>query len=310
MAQRSTALARRTGTAVRHRRKVRCAALGVLLVAGCSGPSGSRPNPSPSTSSVAPSSSIGLSPSTTPPTATQPPAPAPDRLVLPATNGAIDTPFDLSAEGTSSTGDIRMSIAHNVGKITYQGRELPAVSYLEQPWPGFDLVLYQTLAVDARGIHIFWIYCSKNTINHVYYETTYGQRMQDQGATGTCTSHAAQIRPAVAFPALNVPLPTPQGAYHISGPEVQLNGAQPGRIRLGGAFARLIVFSLVDCSRICGAQGWYELHSLVIADDGRVTVGILYLQLADPSHVRLLYGISLPDLAWAPSVSYDATWSA
>lgn len=232
-------------------------------------------------------------------------------MVLPATTAAVDIPFDISASGSTTGSDpITISISHNVGTIRMGGRQLNAVSYIEYPWAAFSRTLYQTVAVDSGGVHVFWIYCDSSTFMHLYYESTTGGGMRNRPATGTCTKHGSSARSTVSFSAMNAPAPTAVGGYRISGANLRLDGAQPGTIRLYASTASLYVFSVVDCSTVCGPhEGWYELHFIALSADGRVTFGILYLRLTDRTHVQFSYGIALPGLSLVPTSVYDATWS-
>lgn len=311
-------------------RAAKCLTLAALLalVAGCgtAKPRGASPSMRPSQPSQAAQPSQSAQPShsaqpghlaTSSPTASSAARPLPTRMVLPATTAAVDTPFDISASGTTTGSDpITISISHNVGTITIGGRQLNAVSYFEQPWPEISLIPYQSVAVDSTGIHVFWIYCAfthsdvSGTFTELFYESTAGGGMRNQPVTGTCTKHGSSARPTVSFPALNAPAPTVVGGYRISGANLRLDGAQPGTIRLYGSTASLYVFSVVDCSTVCGrAEGWYELHCIALSADGRVTFGILYLELIDRTHVAFNYRIALPGLSLVTNTLYDATWS-
>lgn len=278
-----------------------CGPLAILLVAGCGG--------------VAQQPPAVRTPGTGAPTTGVPSGPIPtqpsDRLTIAATDGTIQTPFDVTVRAGSDDTKIVMNLAHNVGTVNYHGRVLQAVALFEQPFPAIGQTIYETLAVDAHGIYVFWAYCQGDAVTALVSVAPDGAGLRTVGAAGGCTHGTSGVQTRVRFPAVDAPKAPLVGNFHINGSALQLDGASPGRIVFGGAFAKLLVFAQIDCTRVCGADGWYELHALIVESTGRVTLGILYLHPSDPSHVTLAWCISLgPDPQLLESAgNFDARWS-
>jgi hypothetical protein len=72
----------------------------------------------------------------------------------------------------------------------------------------------------------------------------------------------------------------------------------------------LYPYALVDCSKICGAPGWYELHSLLWdSQTHEAAYAIVYLIAGQAHRVQLEYALELPTLSRPADATLNADWS-
>jgi hypothetical protein len=237
---------------------------------------------------------------------------APLRITAGATDGTVslkNADFSINGAGMSKIGAFNLS--HGSGTVELGGKSVPAAVYLRQSFGMYSL--YQTLAVESDRIWVLWFYCDMATQNlaGVYYEATDGTAVTFEGGTGTCMDANTTSTVAVHFPALDLMMPPLLSGFTMDGPNVKLDGAQPGSVTLGSGPLTVLVFNTVDCRTTCGSPGWTELHALlwdpVMA---RVCFGIFYLKKNDTTHVELTYSLTLPSLTDpAGNTTLQATWT-
>jgi hypothetical protein len=296
------------------------ATVAIGLLAGCvpprsvaspvAAPSGATPtSPAPPTSAAPTPAAPTTAPATQVTTTSAAPAPYNGQVAIPATAGTFTVPFDLTAHGSTTGGDVSVDLSHDSGQVNYFGSALTALAYYHQPWTDFDLVIYQVLAIDAKNLYVIWVYCSHDAITYLYYETTDGAGIRSDSASGSCAVTTAATHVHASSPAAHIAAKVATRTASISGDGLKLGPSGVGSIDINGRSAQLVVFSIVDCRTTCGTQQWVELHSLIVEPQGRVTIGIIYLEYSDRHHAKLAYTISLPDLRMTESVLYPATWS-
>jgi hypothetical protein len=230
--------------------------------------------------------------------------------VLPTTSH-VTVPFTISITGSGSAGSRigAFDLNKDTGIITIDAQSVPALVYYTQP---FGDTLYQTIAVTDNAWFILWFYCSgANTIDTLYYESTDGDAVTDEDATGTCFENPDAWPATAAFPASTIDSIALVPGFTVQGKSISYDGAHPGTTMVGANRYAWYPFNFVDCSE-CGSDGWYELHSLLIPQDRKsAAFGIFYLQNA--GDVDLYYGIDLPYLTnpagATGAVSFAAQWT-
>jgi hypothetical protein len=234
-----------------------------------------------------------------------------DRIRVVATDGRLALPFTVSISGRGGGAIGAISFPSPVGTVEVNGVAVSAVVYERQPWPDFGYTLYQVLAVESDRWYLLWFYCSGTTLSAIYYEGTDGTPLTDKDATGTCS--ADDTTPSsvdVRAPEVDMPVPPLIGGYVVTGTDIELNGAQPGFLRIGTSQLQLFVFGEVDCTQNCGSSSWYELHAILWDEaNGRACAAILYLTPGMTS-VNVEYTLTLPNLS-DPTGGYltlNATW--
>lgn len=233
------------------------------------------------------------------------------RIQLPATNGELLVDFRLSVTGDGSDRVGSLSILNGSGTIDILSQTVNAAVYAEQPWPEAGYTLYQALAVAEDQWFVAWFYCAGNELLYIYLEGTDGTPLGVEPATGTCSIDPAQSSITVAFPAVDMPPPQSVGHFSIAGPDIALEGLDPGVIRLDQTEWVLLPFEYVNCTGGCGVGTWYELHA-VLSDPGtqRAAFCILYMTVGYSTTLALEYFLSLPDLGRrAGTTSFTADWS-
>lgn len=235
--------------------------------------------------------------------------PPPDRIRIPQTDGDLALPFglDVDAVGSSRIGEILIEDA--AGDVTIDGERVLAVVHERQPWPGFDWTLFQTLAVLEDRLYVLWLYCADGSIDWVWFEGTDGTSLDYEAASGSCVE-TAPVTARASLPALDMEIPALVDGFALDGPDLHLDGAAPGTVRLGPSEFTLLAWQSVDCTVDCGDPGWWEVHSLLWDPDGaRACFGIFYLTEGS-TQVRLTYSLSLPDLGDpAGDTMLEADWS-
>jgi hypothetical protein len=236
----------------------------------------------------------------------------PARIRVGATDGMVElksSDFSLAGAGTNLIGAI--AIDHGAGTIELMGKKVPAAVYERQGFPG--LRLYQTLAVEPDRLWVLWFYCkdTDGTLTGAYYEATDGTMVTYEVGSGVCTDPLATSSVHAVFPAVDLALPPLIDGYTVKGPDVVIDGAQPGMVRFGQTTLAVLVFNTVDCTVGCGTPGWTELHALLWDPvKARVCFGIFYLQEDKPGQTLVTYSLTLPDLSDPVGrTTLAATWS-
>jgi hypothetical protein len=236
-----------------------------------------------------------------------------DRISVAPTDGLLSLAFglDSSAAGTDRVGAV--DIAANSGTLELQGVVLDAVVYEEIPWPDLGYALYQGLAVAPDQLAVFWLYCQDGDLNWIYAETTAGQPLFVEEASGTCDVSAEPTATPIVLPALDMGIPNLVRGFTVDGDQVQVDGEGRGSLTVAGEPMELFVFGTVDCTEDCGDPGWWELHTLVYDRESlRMCFAILYLFI-DPAAAGVIgveYSLTLPDLADPiGSQQLAATWT-
>lgn len=216
------------------------------------------------------------------------------RLRVAATSRELTLDYEVRLQGVGSDDIGAIDVVGPRGTIAIDGRTVPVVAYERQGFEGYTL--YQMLAVENDRITVVWAYCEYDDLAAFYFESTDGTRMQTEWAEGTCYETPGTTTARVDLPALDMPIPRLLDDYTISGPQIALDGDEPGRIVLSGTSQILYPFEEVDCTDDCGPNGWREIHTLIWEPtSSALSFGILYLY-DDQPHVGLQYALQLPTL--------------
>jgi hypothetical protein len=238
----------------------------------------------------------------------QPPSPSPGVIAWPAIAVEDTDSFGIDISGTG-TGVSKVDIRNRFGTVTLGGRPVSALVYKGIPWNSYSLVLYQALAVEPHSWTVFWFYCTGRALTYVYWESTTSSNINKEPMTGSCKS-ASTLHTAVSWPAGSMPAPAPVAGFSVHGAQIEISSAAPGHAALDGKTWMLYPYALVDCSKSCGAPGWYELHSLLWdSETGETAYGIVYLITGQPHRVQLEYALELPMLGRPADVTFAADWS-
>jgi len=236
-----------------------------------------------------------------------------NRISVAPTDGLLSLSFrlDSSAVGSDRLGAV--DIAANSGTLELEGVELDAVVYEKIPWPELGYALYQGLAVAPDQLAVFWLYCQDGELSWIYAETTAGQLLFVEEASGTCEVSAEPTQTSIALPALEIGIPDLVEGFTVDGEQVEVDSAGRGFLSVDGEPLELFVFGTVDCTEDCGDPGWWELHTLVYDRASlRMCFAILYLFIdpAEAGVVGVEYSLTLPDLADPiGSQQLAATWT-
>jgi hypothetical protein len=233
-------------------------------------------------------------------------------IFVPATHGTIEMPFriGMSGAGTRFVGDI--SIKGNVGTLTIGGRELHSLAYAASfNFQNYDV--YTLLTVAPERWYIVYLYCQAGQLVSAWHESTAGDSVEYEEATGRCDElPAITTKALVDFPGTMMPVPPLLQGFQIVGSGVSITDGQPGWVVFGPTRYEVFVFATVDCTD-CGNPGWRELHAIFWdGTTNRTGFCIFYLN-ASPNSVLVQYALSLPDLERpvADGLLLDgATWSA
>ena len=214
--------------------------------------------------------------------------------------------IDISGSGTEVS---RVDIHSRFGAVTLGGKVMSALVYKDIPWNSYSLVLYQALAIVARSWAVLWCYCTGSSLTYIYWESPTSSRINREPMKGTCTT-TSTTHTAVSWPAGSMQAPAVVAGFSVRGAHIEIGSAAPGHADLDGKTWSLYSYALVDCSKGCGAPGWYELHSLLWdSATGETAYGIVYLITGQTHRVQLEYALELPTLGRPPDTSFDADWS-
>ena len=238
----------------------------------------------------------------------QPPSRSPGVIEWPAIAVEDTDSFGIDISGTG-TQLSKVNIRSRFGSVSLGGRVLSALVYRGIPWNSYSLVLYQALAVEAHSWTVFWFYCTGRSLTYVYWESTTSSSVNKESMTGSCTS-TNTTHAAVSWPAGSMPAPAPVAGFSVHGTQIEISSAAPGHAALDGKTWTLYPYALVDCTKSCGAPGWYELHSLLWdSETGQTAYGIVYLITGRPHQVQLEYALELPTLGRPADATFAADWS-
>jgi len=238
----------------------------------------------------------------------QPPSPSPGVIAWPAISHADANSFGIDISGTG-TQLSKVDIRSRFGSVSLGGRVLSALVYRKIPWNTYSLILYQALAVEAHSWTVFWFYCTGRALTYVYWESTTSSKINKEPMTGSCTSTPAN-HAAVSWPSGSMPAPAVVAGFSVHGVKIEISSAVPGHAALDGKTWILYPYAVVDCSKDCGAPGWYELHSLLWdGETGESAYGIVYLITGQTHRVQLEYALELPTLGRPVNAAFEADWS-
>ena len=225
----------------------------------------------------------------------------------------LEVPFHSTLDGETASEIQRVLLEDNLGTITVSSGERSAFAPQTVDWTaqtGYRLVhLYST---DVDDLSVAFVYCQDEEVVSIWYESLTTRLFQvRQAGVHPCTvtdgAHdiVVEQRP---FERLPEGLTTVTGIT-IEGADVQLAEDGTGSIMLGGLTWTLVPFGYVDClASLCGAPGWYEVHSLLRGEGGETGFVILYLMRDDTEAVRTGYGLRFDTLGTLPNVSLPAPW--
>jgi len=227
--------------------------------------------------------------------------------------GAFMNPFRVAVDGSGSARAGAVELVDDAGSLVLMGTTVPSLAYEITEWAEYGYTLFHVIAPESDTLDVSYLYCRSGGLTWVWHED-YDLPMDYETATGSCTHALEEIE--VPDPGL-VPLgarPSPAQlvpGFTIAGTDVSY-AAGPGTIRIDGRIHDLYPFEAVDCTSECTADpadGWWELHSLLVDPDGRPCFGVLYLMVADATRVQLGYPVCLEPLEHMGDVFYDAAWT-
>jgi hypothetical protein len=270
------------------------------------GPTTGTASPTPTTASPTPTTSASSTPSPSPSPTTQPP-PVDGNIRVAASDAQVDPGFALDIVGTGSDRIGAVQISKSFGTVVLDDEPMSVYTYERIPWVEFEYTIYQGLAVQGDAWTVYWFYCQEGALKWVYHESTHGQALRFESATGSC-GDGAQSLVRVTFPATNMTPPISVADQTITGAEIRY-AAGSGWMVSGGRNWTLYAFQVVDCTSECGSPGWEELHVVLWNQtEQRAAFGILYLRSDAPSEVQFLYGLRLPAVVRV-SDTKQATWT-
>ncbi len=227
-------------------------------------------------------------------------------VVAPATDGTLDLPFALDAEGAGADRLDGVTLLDASGTLELDGVTHLAVAYQDHDWVEAGYHLYDVLSIpeDGSNLAVTYLYCQDDALPYAYTES-FLHPMDWEATTGTCDGAAASSSAAVSFPALRARPAAFDPGVRIDGEEVAYDGTT-GHVRLDGVDRALHPFNTVDCTD-CPGGPWLEVHSLFEGDDD-ACFGILYLYPDDPTYVQVYYTMCLPTFA-RPTGALTANWT-
>jgi hypothetical protein len=235
-------------------------------------------------------------------------SPSPGPITWPAISADDSDTFGIDISGTGPV-VTKVEILSRYGLVWLGGRAVRALVYKEIPWTGYSLVLYQAIALEAHAVTVFWFYCTGRALTYVYWESTTGSTISRAPLTGNCLS-APATHAQVSWPAVSMVAPPRVHGFLINGAQLAISDSAPGQLVFDGQSWTVYPYATVDCSKACGAPGWYELHSLLWdSETGDAAYGIFYMLPGQPHTVRLDYALELPTLRRLADAYFNADWS-
>jgi hypothetical protein len=236
------------------------------------------------------------------------PSPGPGPIEWPAISSDDANTFGIDISGTGSTVS-KVDIHNRFGAVTIGGRVMSALVYRDIPWDGYSLVLYQALAVEANSWTVLWFYCTASSLTYIYWESTTSSKLNREPVKGSCTT-TATTHANVSWPAGSMQAPWLISGFSVHGVNIDIGGNSPGHAVLDGRTWSVYPYVVVDCSKGCGAPGWYELHSLLWdSASGESAYGIVYLITGQTHRAELEYALELPTLGRPVDTSFEADWT-
>jgi len=228
-------------------------------------------------------------------------------VAIPATTGQAQIDFTLAASGAGQKRLDALAIAQDTGTLTLTGSAHRGIAYQMHDWGQAGYVLYDVLSIaeDGSDLAVTYLYCQGTNMPYAYTESLV-HPMDWETTSGTCEGTAAPLTASADLPALNVTTQPMDTGISIQGSDLQL-GSGGGNVVLGGKQWQLVPFNTVDCSTNCPGGSWYEIHTLLTADQ-QGCFAILYLFPDSPSYVQLSYTMCLPSLE-RPTATYQADWT-
>jgi hypothetical protein len=234
-------------------------------------------------------------------------APPPTSIDIPATNGELSLPYDVTMQGAGSNYVGAVSISGDVGTIVFDKVTLPVVAYTQDYYAAANRNAYTILAALPTVWVTFFAYCDLNgNLTDVWYETTNGAPDTDEHATGTCVTSTASVSAKVQFPAVNMPFPSLASGFTIDGANIHYDGKTPGTYVDATTTRKFFPFTTVHCTT-CGVPDTYELHSILWDPNAQqACYGIFYIGTI-PGQVGLNLALCLPSLTKLPVSVFPAT---
>lgn len=228
-------------------------------------------------------------------------------LAIPATMGQAQMGFTVAASGAGQKRLDALDIAQDTGTLTLEGSAHRGIAYQMHDWGQAGYVLYDVLSVaeDGSDLAVTYLYCQGTNLPYAYTESLV-HPMDWETTAGTCEGTGTPMTAAADLPALSVTTQPLNTGISIQGSDLQL-GAAGGNVVLGGKQWQLVPFNTVDCSTNCPGGSWYEIHTLLTADQ-QGCFAILYLFPDSPTYVQLSYTMCLPSLE-RPTATYQADWT-
>ncbi len=216
----------------------------------------------------------------------------------------------ITGTGTNRLSSI--SLSDSKGLCNIGGTELPCLSYETTKWAEFDLILYHVLAPQNDTINVMYLYCRNQELFSAWHED-YSSPMANEIASGSCLQGEQKSITPPEFVILTA-FPSPDQlveGFAVKGSSLTYNNGT-GTVIWENQFFDLYPFEVVDCTSICSASpadGWWELHSVMVDSGGRLCFGILYLMLSNTARVQLGYPICVNPIEIKESLYFDAAWS-
>lgn len=231
----------------------------------------------------------------------------PTDIAIAATTGQAQLGFTLAASGAGQKRLDALDIAKDVGTLTLEGKAHRGIAYQMHDWGQAGYVLYDVLSIaeDGSDLAVTYLYCQDTNLPYAYTESLV-HPMDWETTAGTCEGTGDAITASADLPALNVTTQPLDTGISIQGGDLQL-GPAGGNVVLGGKQWQLVPFNTVDCSTDCPGGSWYEIHTLLTADQ-QGCFAILYLFPDSPTYVQLSYTMCLPTLE-RPTATYQADWT-
>ncbi len=234
----------------------------------------------------------------------------PQRIELPAVYETKTLAARVAIDGQGSDHVGTIDIQNSTGSVVIAEESLDVLVYQKIPWEEFERTLYQTIAMSPEVLYVMWFYCDdSDDLREVWLEGIDGYELTWEQGTGSCSGLDETHSVDVEFPAVDWPVPETLSHFEVTGADLEIGPDTGNRVLLGGRNYHVVVFDEVDCTTICGGDGWYELHALLWDPaTPRVYFGIFYLYDDNP-HIQLAWVIGLPDLDEPGPLYFEADWS-
>jgi hypothetical protein len=223
-------------------------------------------------------------------------------------------PFDVQVdgEGTVRVGPVVMDSPAGVAGV--HDVELPVLAYQITDWTAYGYTLFHVVAPQGSTLNVMYLYCTDAGLEWIWHED-WDAAMDVETGTGSCSWTTTSTE--LDMPALRALTARPSAAqleegFVLSGPDVVYE-AGPGTLVWEGETMDLYPFEVVDCSTECTADpadGWWELHSMLVGPESGTCFAILYLMVADADSVQLGYPVCFDPVRVRPDVVLSASWAS